>query len=368
MPVRALPTNPSLDHLKHQAKDLRKRHKAREPDCARRIREFHPRFAGLGDAQIFDTPFSLGDAQLTVARAYGFANWMRLTRHLDSPTLADRLELPHHERIEDPLFRHAVDLLDSGDEAGLRSLLRKNPKLVRQQVFFEGKNYFRTPTLLEFIAENPIRWGRLPANIVDVARSILEAGPEMSARNEALTLVATGRVPRECGVQGELIALLCDFGADPNRALLAAAAHGEFAAVRALMQLGAKENLAVAAALGDNASFDASFSEATAQERWLALALGAQFGHLEIVEALLDAGGDPSRYNPPGAHAHSTPLHQAALAGHLAVVRLLVERGARLDLRDALFGGTPRDWAEHGGKTEISRYLRACEEKVATSG
>ena len=43
---------------------------------------------------------------------------------------------------------------------------------------------------------------------------------------------------------------------------------------------------------------------------------------------LLNAGEDPSRYNPVGCHAHSTPLHQAALAGHIGVVRLLVQRGA----------------------------------------
>jgi ankyrin repeat protein len=51
---------------------------------------------------------------------------------------------------------------------------------------------------------------------------------------------------------------------------------------------------------------------------------------------LLDAGEDPNRYNPEGTHAHSTPLHQAALAGHKAVVQLLIERGARLDIQDTV--------------------------------
>jgi hypothetical protein len=39
------------------------------------------------------------------------------------------------------------------------------------------------------------------------------------------------------------------------------------------------------------------------------------------------------------------PLHQAALAGRDSVVRL-VERGARLDIRDKVYGGTPLGWAE----------------------
>ena len=74
---------------------------------------------------------------------------------------------------------------------------------------------------------------------------------------------------------------------------------------------------------------------------------------------LLDAGEDPNRYNPVGGHSHSTPLHQAALAGHLDVAQLLVERGARLDLKDVMWQGTPADWAQHQGNTEVEAYLRA---------
>jgi hypothetical protein len=77
-----------------------------------------------------------------------------------------------------------------------------------------------------------------------------------------------------------------------------------------------------------------------------------------FVRTLLDAGGDPNRYNPVGFHSHSTPIHQAALAGHDKLVRLLVERGARVDLKDVLWQGTPADWAKHAGKTEVEVYLR----------
>jgi hypothetical protein len=259
--------------------------------------------------------------------------------------------------IQDTTFRQAVDLLDAGDAIGLRRLLEQHPKLIHEHTLFEGRNYFRSPTLLEFIAENPIRRGRLPENIVEVAIVILAAEPEMAARNEALGLVATGRVPRECKVQNELIALLCRHGADPDRAIHAAAVHGELDAVRTLIGQGARLDLPVAAALGRAEEFASLLETATPEARWLALALAAQFGHASIVETLLDAGEDPNRCNPPGAHAHSTPLHQAALGGHRAVVRLLAERGARLDLRDTVFGGTPADWAAHGGHTELARSL-----------
>jgi hypothetical protein len=357
MPVRQLPPNPSLDHLKYQAKDLLKRQAARDPTVAQLVREFHPRYADATDTEIFDAALKLSDAQLTIAREAGFPSWTRLKRHIERPTLADRLNLPHHERIEDPTFRHAVDLLDAGDVDGLRAHLSQYPKLTRQRVLFEGGNYFRNPTLIEFIAENPIRRGTLPRNIVDVARVILDAGVESSAVNETLMLVATGSVPRECRQQIPLIDLLCGHEADTNSAIESAALHGEMESVQALLARGARLNLPVAAALGKLDDARHLLAGASARERQLALSLAAQFGHVEVVRLLLDSGEDPDRYNPPGGHSHATPLHQAACAGHEAVVRLLVERGARLDLQDVLWHGTPAGWARHEGRTELEAYL-----------
>jgi hypothetical protein len=47
------------------------------------------------------------------------------------------------------------------------------------------------------------------------------------------------------------------------------------------------------------------------------------------------------------------------LSGHLEVVRLLVERGARLDIRDRIYHATPLGWAEHGSRERTAEYLRA---------
>jgi ankyrin repeat protein len=231
--------------------------------------------------------------------------------------------------------------------------------LVHERVVFEGGNYFQNPSLLEFVAENPIRRGKLPANIVEVAKLILDAGAknDRARLDETLGLVCSGRIPRECRVQIPLIDLLCDYGADPNRGM--PGAHGEFEAADALLRRGARVDLPVAAALGRVEDARQLLPTANPEDRHRALALSAQFGHTEIVGMLLDAGEDPNRYNPPGFHSHSTPLHQAALAGHEATVRLLVERGARLDLKDTLWQGTPEGWASHGGKTQVADYLRA---------
>lgn len=361
MPVRRLPPNPNLDHLKHQAKDLLKAHADGDAAAAQRIREFHPRFTAAADAEILASSLKLSDAQLTIAREAGFPSWPRLKRHIEKPSLADRLELPHHERIEDPTFRRAVDLLDAGDTAGLRALLAEKPKLVHEHVSFEGGNYFRNPTLLEFIAENPVRHGTLPANIVEVAKVILASRPSQAALNETLMLVATGSVARETQQQIPLINLLCDYGAEPAGAARAAALHGELEAVHALLSRGAPLDLPIAAALGRSDDARRLMAGSSAEDRHLALSQAASFGRIDIVRMLLDAGEDPDRYNPLGGHSHSTPLHQAAGEGHEAVVRLLVERGARLDLQDVLWHATPTQWAEHGGKTQVADFLRATE-------
>ncbi len=361
MPVKQLPPNANLDHLKYQAKDLIKEHGSREPQAAQRIREFHPRFGKATDREIFDAPLRLSDAQLVIARERGFESWTALKRHLESTALAASMSLALDDRIEDQTFRRAVELLDAGDVDGLRAHLDTHRGLIHQRVVLEGRNYFRNPALLAFVAENPTRHGKLPPNILEVTRAILDAGAksDQAALNETLGLVSSGSVARECGVQIALIDLLCAYGAHPDSGMAPTLPHGEFEAANALIRNGARIDLTVAAALGRLEDARGLLATASSEERHGALALAAHFGHTEIVRWLLDAGEDPNRYNPVGIHSHSTPLHQAALAGHFDVVRLLVERGARLDLTDTMWQGTAEGWATHAGKTEIAEYLRA---------
>ena len=89
-----------------------------------------------------------------------------------------------------------------------------------------------------------------------------------------------------------------------------------------------------------------------------------RYGYAYAVEILLDAGEDPNRFNPVGGHSHSTPLHQAAGNGHLDVVKLLVARGARTDVKDILFGGTPEGWARYAGHKKVEAYLHGLEQQV----
>ncbi len=311
MPTKRLPQQANIDHLKYQAKDLLSAHAAHDAQAAQRIREFLPKFSKLTDPAIFDTPLKVTDAQLMIAREYGFQSWARLRKHLEQP--AD-----HTLPLE---FAQAVDLIDAGDIEGLGALLQKHPGLSRQHVTFEGNNYFRNPTLLEFTAENPIRNGTLPANIVEVAKVLIDAGAQLPAINETLGLVCSGRVPRECGVQVPMIELLCQSGADPDAAMLPALTHGEFEAVRALLRFGAHLTLPVAAAIGDAENAARVLGKSSDEDRRLALAYAAQFGRAgdrppvtrrRCRPERLQPYGRPLAFHTPASGRISRPLRSSS--------------------------------------------------------
>lgn len=359
MPTKRLPGSANESHLKHQARDLLAAFRAGRMAAFQRIREFHPACQAQPDADIAARTFSLSDAYLTLAREYGYASWPRLKAALAEG--AGGPALIHNERITDTAFAQALDFLDDGDVPRLRAHLAAHPGLVHQEVHFEGDNYFTKPTLLAFIAENPTRQNSLPGNIAEVARVILQAGAKdnQTALNETLGLVASGRVARECGVQNPLLHLLCDHGADPATALRMALGQGEFAAAETLIVRGAPVDLATAAALNRTDTLEALLPDADTEALQLALALAALHGHARIASRLLRAGADPNRYNPPGGHTHCTALHSAALSGHLDVVKAIIAAGGRCDIADIHHQATALQWADHANQTAVAAYLQA---------
>ncbi|MBE9464224.1 ankyrin repeat domain-containing protein [Dyadobacter subterraneus] len=268
--------------------------------------------------------------------------------------------ISYHDRIKDEKFRVALAMVDAGEVEKLEKFLLQNPAIINQRIDFEETGYFSNPGLLEFTAENPIRHGKLPGNIIEIVKVILEAGAKENPAQISYTLglVSSGNVARECGVQVPLIDLLCEYGANPDQAMLSALAHAEFDAVEALLKNGAKVNLAVAAATNKMGDFEKLLPESNPLERHQAVALAAQHGRFEILEILLEKGERPDRFNPAGVHSHSTPLHQAVLTGNLEIVKLLVGAGARLDLKDKIYQGTPLDWAVYAKLDDIENYLR----------
>jgi hypothetical protein len=265
--------------------------------------------------------------------------------------------------IPDPLFREAVRAIDSGDVGALEALLGKHDRLVRERVD-HGEGYFRRPYLLWFVAENPIRNGKLPGNIAHVAQAIVRTAerhaPPDSLREQldyALGLVCSGCVARECGVQGELIDVLGDAGANPDAAMVPALAHRELAAVDRLLRRGATTTLLVAACAGRLDELDRLLQSATAGDRQAALAGAAFHGQARILSALIGTV-DLNAYSPPGFHPHATALHHAVDSGSLDAVEVLVDAGAAVTRKDNIHQGTPLDWAVHLRRQEIADYLR----------
>lgn len=271
MPFRHLPSSPSLDHLKNQAKDLVTGQKTARPVALQVIREFHPDFRSKTDAEIASAKFSQSDAYFTLARQYAFPSWTKLKEYVLDEHRVDR-NLPFEERIPDREFRQAVSLSDKGDAERLRRLLADHPRLARQRVYFGEGNYFGQPSLLEFVAENPIRHESMPANVEEIAQIIIDAGADAVSIRSTLGLVATGRVPRETGKQAPLIDLLCRNGAE-IKSMRGVIAHAEFEAAEALIRNGAKIDLSEAAGLGRLEDAKRLLPSADPETRHAALAL-----------------------------------------------------------------------------------------------
>ncbi|KKL24676.1 hypothetical protein LCGC14_2412930, partial [marine sediment metagenome] len=81
--TRSLPPNPSLEHLKNEAKSLLKAHHRHDVRACATLRSI-PALAAATDEEILAIPLALHDAQHAVATAYGFENWAALKAQLRS--------------------------------------------------------------------------------------------------------------------------------------------------------------------------------------------------------------------------------------------------------------------------------------------
>jgi ankyrin repeat protein len=79
----------------------------------------------------------------------------------------------------------------------------------------------------------------------------------------------------------------------------------------------------------------------------------AQQNRLDAVRLLLDLETDPNAMASNGRGA----LHEAAWSGHREMIRLLMDRGARLDVRSRAHGGTAVGYAHHAGRFELRDWL-----------
>ncbi|HEY3114332.1 MAG TPA: ankyrin repeat domain-containing protein [Gemmatimonadaceae bacterium] len=321
----------------------------------------HPRFHGKTVDEVRSAALDLRDARLVTAQEYAFDDWSSLEKFAKA--------VRHDGQVA--RFESAVEAVVSGDVATLGSMLRESPDLVR-----ERSTRRHHATLLHYLGANGVEGGRqrTPANAVEIAKMLLDAGAEADALADmydnkctTMSMLVSSVHPHKARLQGALAETLLDYGAELEgpgtswqSALMTALVFGYPDTAEILIKRGASlTNIGAAAGLGRLDDVARMLPSADSKSRHIALALAAQHGHADVVRLLLDAGEDPSRYNPDGYHSHGTPVHHAVWTNHGDVVRLLVERGARLDIKDTVYQGTPLDWAIYGERKEIADYLRA---------
>jgi hypothetical protein len=297
--------------------------------------------------------------------------------------------------ILDSLFRQAVSAIDAGDIASLERQLAEHPRLVRDRLDTPGAwlrdkvggaldGFFRQPYLLWFVAEDPVRNGKLPGNIAQVAQTIIERAKREAVDNlqdqldYALRLVCWSWIARECGVQIELMDVLLDAGASVDGRTVYQGCYGthcdsaiynrNFAAAEHLLNRGAPLTLTTALCLERWADVERLAPAATLGEKQDAFVQAALIGKAEALRRMLACGVDPTTVSARN-QSHGTALHHAVWSGALDAVKVLVEAGADLRRRDTAYNGTPLGWAEYAEQQqkdvsrakqyqEIAAYLR----------
>ena len=109
LPTRELREHPDLDQLKRQAKELLDAFRSGGAGAAA---EVNTHYRGADPAA-----FALHDAQLVLARAYGFESWPKLKAYVDGATV-----------------RRLADAVRAGDLGAVRALLKTRPELARMSL------------------------------------------------------------------------------------------------------------------------------------------------------------------------------------------------------------------------------------------
>lgn len=210
-----------------------------------------------------------------------------------------------------------------------------------------------------------------------IATRLLDAGAEVNAEANVygggattLGLVVTSAHPRDAGVQNELADLLLDRGARVDADIVRSCLmNGCPEAAAHMVARGARLNLEGAAGIGrlDEVSrYVVAPRTVSDADGALALIMASWYDQRDVVHFLLDHGVNVGARAPKeGVTEGSTALHIAAYLGNAALVALLLERAAPVNVNDSVYGTPPLVWALHAWLVEnrtnedgYSRVLR----------
>jgi hypothetical protein len=398
----SLPNNPSLERLRRDARRLQRDVTAGAADAIALMRRHHPK-----PVAVPDDPMTLHDAQLTVARRYGFTGWPALVHYLETaaalsfdPGRVDDAALGAADRF----CAQAVLRYDDTDAPPRRQaaadLLAAEPGLVDRHVWAAAAatdvdalrrrvradsgaasapgGPFGWPPLM-YLAHTRVPLSRTVSETLDAAEVLLDAGADpnggylwcgMATPFTVLTGVfgegeqGPRRQPRHQHAD-EFATLLLARGAHPvdqqalyNRMFRPDDGHLHLLFAHGLATAGPSP---WERRLGEAMETRAQMWRR--QVEWAAahgfterLALLARHGvdvtGVRVVEPHLPA--DPNAVDDTGA----TALHHAAWDGDLERIRALLDLGADPTRTDSRFDATPLGWAEHGYQTEAADLLR----------
>lgn len=372
-----LPSNPSIDHLRVEARKLQRANRT-----------------------------TLHEAQFAVARDYGFSSWPNLVHYLRDatelgvdPGALDEDALGSVDRFCSwaSLRYNETDAPPRWDAAA--ALLAAQPDLVDQHIWAAASaadpaalaRHLTSRPALANTGGGPFGWvplmylsySRVPLgrtdDVLTAATLLLDAGADPNAGYLWCGLstpftVLTGvfgegeqgprRQPRHRFAH-ELATLLLNHGAHPvdqqtlyNRMFRADDSHLELLFTHGLADAG-------------SSPWERRLGEAmeSRDQMWRRqVTWAAEHGFTDRLELLarhgVDVSGvdvvtpvfpdDPNALDDEGA----TPLHHAAWSGDLELIRRLLAAGADATITDRRFGTTPLVWAEHAYQTEAADVLR----------
>jgi ankyrin repeat protein len=333
-----LPARPSLDHLRHEARDLLRAAQAGDPAAVGRIRA------------VSAAP-TLASAQLAVAREYGFASWARLKAAVEARTtdLARQAEMFCEASIRDWTGRAARMLAANPELAGYNfatAVILGDAARVQAEIARDPGLATRVDARTGWTALHAAcasRWNRLdPARaegLLAVARLLLDAGADPVGRSGG----QRGRgdwTALRCAVAGSanppVVALLLERGAVPDDSDLYLAGFGgdDHQSLRLLL----------------------SHAADVAGLARMALAAPVSLNDAEGVRLLLDAGADPRRYADDDGSPASAVYETVRSGCSAELVELMLAHGADPDLPGP-DGRSPYTLATVQGRTDVTDLL-----------